>query len=116
MRKFPKANDDGSFAVRVCFANPPGASLADIRHWLAEWTSENSLWTLFNETYRFSDDFRRAPEPQFDEAGRLTFTLYGVNVERRFWRDWYVRLAGDLMKSFPEIGPVLNVRNADDAE
>jgi hypothetical protein len=111
-QRFPKTRDDGSFRIRVRFSSAPN-DLASIQRWLSQWVETNREWTFFGETHRFDDYFRGIPEARLGGSGELCLIFNGTSPERRFWRDWYVRLGSATLEAFPEIGDLAAVEDFD---
>ena len=112
-RKFPTVAADGTFAVRVIFASSPGAPIQAVRDWLAAWIGANSDWHAFGSPRPFDAYFTAPPEADLGSTGELTVLLRGAGDEgeKRFWKDWYVRLSGALLSEFPAAGTVVRVVN-----
>ena len=88
-----------------------------VGEWLARWTIENELWTWEydtggSDTFRLSDELRKAPEVASAAESELTIRIQGQATSTGFWRDWLVlKLIPDLKAAFPEIGSFLTARD-----
>ena len=112
-RRFPKTRNDGSFAVRVRFSAAPEKGVATVQSWLSEWVRENGEWVFMGEVRHFGEYFREAPEASLGAAGELCIVFRGLSADRRFWKDWYVRIGRATQEAFPEVGKLVAVDNND---
>jgi hypothetical protein len=111
-QRFPKTRPDGSFKVRVRFSAAPN-DLTSVQRWLPQWVETHQEWIFLGKTHRFADYFRESPEARLGDSGELCLIFNGISRERRFWKDWYVRLGSATLEAFPEIGGLAAVEDCD---
>jgi len=99
-RRFPKSRSDGSFKIRVRFNAPP-ADLASTQLWVEHWVRTHGEWVFLGKSHRFDDYFSAPPSVLLGANGELCLIFRGVSPDRRFWKDWYVRLVGATLEAFP---------------
>ena len=64
------------------------------------------------QLHQFHEYFTDEPRVELGSQGELNLVLYGVSDRKRFWKDWFVRIARDLNAEFPEVGEVSKVEDA----
>ena len=118
---FRKISASDSFRVEVGFgltsSNSPG-TIERIERWIVEsWTPKNRVWARKWRTgpwsdgivqiqeLPFSDTFVHSPETRFLPPTTLVIA-FDVR-ERKWWRDWLVKLIHDLKGEFPELSNIL---------
>lgn len=107
-RQFPGVAPDGSFVVRAAFQSSPGEPIENVREWLNAWTKDHEDGHAIGSPHPFSGYFSAPPQAELTPSGEFTLVLRGVSDEgeKRFWKDWFVRICRDLLGRFPEAGSV----------
>jgi hypothetical protein len=61
----------------------------------------------------FAEYFSAPPQAELNSSGELTLVLRGVSDEgeKRFWKDWFVRICRDLLARFPGAGSVTHMES-----
>lgn len=112
-RQFPTVAPDGSFVVRASFQSLPGEPIESVRVWLGTWMEANSDGQKIGSHHPFAAYFSAPPQAELNSAGELTLVLRGVSDEgeKRFWKDWFVRICRDLLARFPGVGSVTRMES-----
>jgi len=110
--RFPRKRQDGTFSVDVVFASAAPPSRGEVVEWLQEWISSNGVWirewrgagdqVVQTDTLRFAEAFLANPRPVQWGDGEYVVRLDGTSVAP-FWKDWMVRLVGDVTARFPAL-------------
>ena len=112
-RQFPRVAPDGSFVVRASFQSLPGEPIEIVREWLDTWMEAHSGGQKIGSHQPFAAYFSAPPQVELNSAGELTLVLRGVSdeVEKRFWKDWFVRICRDLLARFPGAGSLTRMES-----
>jgi hypothetical protein len=112
-RQFPRVAPDGSFVVRASFQSSPGEPIEDVREWLAAWIKDHWDGHSIGAHGPFAAYFSAPPQAELNSAGDLTLVLQGVSDEgeKRFWKDWFVRICRDLLVRLPGASSVTRLES-----
>ena len=112
-QQFPTVAPDGSFVVRASFQSLPGEPIESVREWLDTWMKAHSDGQRIGSHHPFDAYFNAPPQAELNSAGELTLVLRGVSDEgeKRFWKDWFVRICRDLLARFPGAGSVTRMES-----
>jgi hypothetical protein len=112
-RQFPKAAPDGSFVVRANFQSLPSEPIENVREWLDMWMEAHRDGQEIGAHQPFAAHFSAPPQAELNSAGELTLVMRGVSDEgeKRFWKDWCVRICSDLVARFPGAGSVTRMES-----
>jgi hypothetical protein len=116
-RRFPTVAADGSFVVRVNFQSSPGEPIENVREWLDTWIKDHWNGHAIGAPQPFAAYFSAAPQAELNSAGELILVLRGVSNEgeKRFWKDWFVRICRELLARFPGAGSVTRMESMETA-
>lgn len=109
----PRVAPDGSFVVRASFQSSPGEPIENVREWLDVWIKHHWDGHAIGAAHPFSAYFSAPPQAELNPAGELTLVLSGMSDEgeKRFWKDWFVRICRDLLARFPGAGSVTRMES-----
>jgi hypothetical protein len=96
--------------VRARFVVTDPSVLPVVSSYLNSWVDAHRIWKriwrgadIQVEVLDFQSEFFSAPQLEFEHGDAAVYVVFEGKPDARMWKDWMVRLVGDIEDIFPEL-------------